>query len=64
VPTLIGRLGDPGESLENRCRAAKALAEINTHTSVEGLMALVNDEEEEPAIREYIAVLMEKQGLG
>jgi HEAT repeat protein len=64
VPTLIGRLEDPGESLENRCRAAKALAEINTHTSAEGLMTLVNDEEEEPALREYIAVLMEKQGLG
>ncbi len=64
VPTLIGRLDDPGESFENRCRAAKALAETNTYSSVEGLMALVNDEEEEPALREYIAVLIEKQGLG
>lgn len=63
VPTLAGRLEDQGELLENRCRAAKALAKTRTITSVEELTALVDDDEEDPALREYIAVLMHSMDL-
>jgi HEAT repeat protein len=58
VPTLAGRLEDKGELMQNRCHAAKALAETRTNTSISGLMTLVDDDEEDPALREYIAVLL------
>jgi HEAT repeat protein len=61
VPTLLGRLEDQDEFLTNRCLAAVALAAIHTNTSVAGLMARVNDEGEDPALREYIAVLMGRE---
>jgi HEAT repeat protein len=58
VPTLAGRLEDAGEVLQNRCHAAKALAETRTNMSMAGLMTLVDDDKEDPALREYIAVLL------
>jgi len=63
VPTLAGLLEDPGELLQNRCRAAKALAETRTNMSIAGLMALVDDDEEDPALREYIAVLIRSMAM-
>ena len=63
VPALSSCLEDPGELLETRCHAAKALTETKTNSSLAGLIALVNDEEEEPALREYIAVLLYSEDL-
>ena len=63
VPTLAGRLGDAEELLENRCHAAKALAGTRTNTSIAGLKALVDDDKEDPALREYIAVLLNSTDL-
>jgi len=62
VPTLAGRLEDTSEPLQNRCHAAKALAETRTNTSIAGLKELVDDDAEDPALREYIAVLLDSMG--
>ena len=35
-----------------------ALAEIHSHSAIECLMDHVNNEDEDPALREYIAVLV------
>ena len=35
-----------------------ALAEIHSHSAIECLMDHVNNEDEDPALREYIAVLI------
>jgi HEAT repeat protein len=59
VPVLVERLNDQGEFHENRCLAAMALAATRTNTAIAGLNEIVNNENEDPALREYVAVVME-----
>jgi HEAT repeat protein len=52
---LIDRLKDNREQLATRERAAAALAAVRSYSAVEGLRDLYSDEDEDPALRSYVA---------
>jgi HEAT repeat protein len=55
VRVLIDRLKDNREQLATRERAAAALAAVRSYSAIEGLRDLYSDEDEDPALRSYVA---------
>jgi HEAT repeat protein len=55
VRVLIERLKDNRELLATRERAAAALAAVRSYSAIEGLRDLYSDEDEDPALRSYVA---------
>jgi len=55
VHVLIERLKDNREQLATRERAAAALAAVRSYSAIEGLRDLYSDEDEDPALRSYVA---------
>ena len=55
VEALIGRLQDRGEQAGIRKQAAAALCSIRSTGAIRGLKEFATDEDEDPAIRDFVA---------
>jgi HEAT repeat protein len=63
VRVLIERMKDNNEQLATRERAAAALAAVRSYSAIEGLRDLYSDEDEDPALRSFVAEELQRMRI-